>query len=150
MLVDTKCWCRSIMAAVPLTQRVEGELRHFAEVHHLAAALDHAVHVWRQRHDIPTVAFINAPLGMIAAALLGEWWMWIPLLAVSAAAMPSWKVAPILTIQMGFVGTEWAIAGTSYLAQYQGDRLVIGIAWIAFPAALAVAGHLNRRRTPSR
>ncbi len=133
------------MSAVPYTQRGEGELRTLhrtPNVHDLAA---YVRKVWAERRDHPRIAYLAIPLEMITVALLGDWLLWVPLVGLAVVAMPSWRWACLFTAQLGFVGTEWAGAGASYLAQFPDERVVVEVFWLAFPMALAGAGYRNMR-----
>lgn len=138
------------MAAVPNTQRGKGELRAFQWTVQLHVVLRGVHRIWTARRDHALMAFVGIPLAMIATALLGLWWAWFPLLAGAAISMPSWRWALLLTMQLGFIGSEWAVAGTSYLGEFPNDTSLIEVVWVAFPVALATVGHLNRHRMSSR
>jgi hypothetical protein len=84
---------------------------------------------------------------MIAVALLGAWWTWIPLLSLAGLSVRTWRWSALLAAEEGFIGSEWAYVGTSWLRQYPDDRVLIGLLWIGFPVGLAAAGLANRRRT---
>jgi drug/metabolite transporter (DMT)-like permease len=83
---------------------------------------------------------------MTASGLRGLWLMWVPLLACAWISMPSWRWSWILSLELGFVGVVWGFVGSSYLAQYPNERLLVGAVWIGFALALAGAGAMNRHR----
>jgi len=93
---------------------------------------------WTSRRDLPWIGLVAVPLAMTAAALLGQWWVW-PVLTLDSSLASRWRWAWMLSLELGFVGTEWAFVGAYSLGMWPSSVLPIGVVWTAFPALLAVA-----------
>jgi hypothetical protein len=136
-----------IMAAIPITKR-GGRTSGALSPARIAASVARPVQTsWRARDDRAAFAFIAVPLAMIATALTGLWWAWIPLTVMACVAMPSWRLAAAMALQEGYVGAAWAYVGATWLGEYPYEQLSIALLWLAFPCAMAIAGHVARSRT---
>ena len=115
-----------------------------SDVLHAIGAL--TSHEWSRRRDNALLTAIAVPLAMTATGLLGQWVAWPILLLGSAACSPGWRWGWLFAVELAFVSTDWAYVGTVWLAGAYPNVLSIGVAWAAFPLALAAAGWWNRRR----
>src|SRR5450759_5321162 len=100
---------------------------------------------WTIRTDRPWLALVAVPLAMNASGLTEQWWLWIPLVIGAAACTPAWRWTWVLSLQLGFVGTEWAYVGAVSLALWPTHQTFVGIIWTASVLTLAVVGLFNRR-----
>lgn len=100
---------------------------------------------WTIRTDRPWLALVAVPLAMNASGLTDHWWLWIPLVIGAAACTPAWRWTWVLSLQLGFVGTEWAFIGAVSLAMWPTHRTFVGIIWTASVLTLAAVGLFNRR-----
>lgn len=115
-----------------------------SEVLHGIAA--RATHHWSARRDNLWLTAISAPLALTATGLLGQWVTWPLVLLAVAACSPGWRWSWLFTLELAFVSTDWAYVGTVWLASSLSNVVPIGLAWAAFPLALAGAGAWNRHR----
>ncbi len=123
-----------------------GALRHtlFA-ARPTAPTLDSLKAAWEARHERPLLGFVAVPLVEVATGLSGDLWAW-PILAISASAcLRSWQDCA-KSLELGFVGVLWTANGANLLARYPHDPIPVGLAWTAFPIALAVAKIIDDRR----
>jgi len=83
---------------------------------------------------------------MVATAGCGEWWAWMPLLLCAYGCAPSSRIEWLLTCEEGIVGTVWASVGVNAMQTFPSTLDLVGVVWVAFPAALAVVGWWSHRR----
>jgi len=100
-------------------------------------------HEWTSRRDHPWIGLVAVPLGMTAAGLLGQWWVW-PVLTLDSALASRLAVGMDAQPRTRFVGTEWAFVGAYSLGMWPSSVVPIGVVWTAFPALLAVAVSRHR------
>jgi len=93
-----------------------------------------------------SIAFVDVPLAMIATALLGLWWAWIPLGVVAALAWRGWRWSALLAMNQGMIGWCWANVGTRWLMTYPNEMAEVGAVWTMFPLAVAVMAYRNRSK----
>jgi hypothetical protein len=92
------------------------------------------------------LGLVAVPLAELAAGLRGALWTWPVLLVCAWAWTPSWRWLWVLALELGCVGLMWADVGIDALTRVTADqRWLVGIAWAAFPLALAGVGLMNRR-----
>jgi hypothetical protein len=101
---------------------------------------------WTDRRDNAWIGIVAVPLAMTATGLLGQWWSWPVLVIIAAAATRSWRWSWVLSIELGFVSTEWAFVGANALATWPSLLLPLGAVWAAFPTTLAVAVARHRHQ----
>lgn len=112
----------------------------------IAPGLDAVITAWSERRERLTLALIAVPLAETAAGAAGVWWTWPAMLAGAWACTRTWHWTWLLSLELGAVGTMWAMVGVHVLATYPADRLLVGAIWAAVPLALAAAGLRNRHR----
>jgi len=105
-----------------------------------------ATHAWSSRRDNLWLTAISAPLALTATGLLGQWVTWPLVLLAVAACSPGWRWSWLFALELAFVSTDWAYVGTVWLAASLNNVVPVGVAWAAFPLALAGAGAWNRHR----
>jgi hypothetical protein len=110
----------------------------------MAPAVDAMRIVWNTRRERQWLGLVAVPLAMLATALSGMWWTWPLLLAGAWTVLHTWHWLWLLTLELAVIGAQWAILGAMALANSSANWLVIGLAWVAFPLALAIAGMANR------
>jgi hypothetical protein len=101
---------------------------------------------WGARRDNGWLGLVAVPLAMTATGVLGQWWSWPVLLAVSFCSTRAWRWSWVLSLEMAWVGTAWAVLGAWWLTAYPAERLLTGTAWTMFPAMLALMSFEHRRR----
>lgn len=112
-------------------------------VHRVASAIAHG---WTARRDRPWISTVAVPLGMAGVGLLGQWWMW-PALILSCVVTSRWRWSWVLSLELGYLGTEWTFVGAYALGTWPGSVVLIGVVWAAFPAVLAVAIAQHRHQS---
>jgi len=65
-------------------------------------------------------------LAEMATGLLGMWWVWPLLLLLAWACTTSWRWLWVLSFELGLVGVMWAEVGTSALARFSNQRVLVG------------------------
>jgi hypothetical protein len=95
-------------------------------------------HEWASRRDNPWISVVAVPLGMTAAGLLGQWWVW-PILTLDASIASRGTWSWVLGLELGYVGTNWAFLGAYALGTWPESVILVGLVWAAFPAVLAGA-----------
>lgn len=111
----------------------------------IARTTTRLVREWHARTERPLIGVISVPLLMTGTGLSGLWWTWPPLLGVAWVATPAWRWTWVLSFQLAVIGAEWASVGAVALASAPESRLLVGVAWAAFPLALSALGRGNRR-----
>ncbi len=116
----------------------------------ITSTVNAAKSAWRARRERLWVGLVAIPLAMTATGLLDQWWTWPVLLTCAWACTRSWHWTWLLSLELGAVGTMWAMVGAHALASYPADRLLVAAIWAAVPLALAAAGLRNRHRHAKR
>ena len=95
------------------------------DVRFIAATL---VRSWAERRDNAWLGVVDVPVAMTATGVLGQWWSWPVLLAVSFSSTRAWRWSWVLSLEMAWVGTAWAFVGAWWLDAYPAERLLTGSA----------------------
>lgn len=102
-----------------------------------------AVRWWTARPNNPWLSNIAVPLGMTAAGLLGQWWVW-PILTLDASIACRGTWSWVLGLGLGSFGTDWAFLGCYALTEYRTSTILVGVIWAVVPALIAVGdAHAN-------
>ena len=123
-----------------------GALRHMRiSVQTAAPQRDALRAAWALRQERLWLGLIAVPLAEVATALSGNLWAWPLLVGSSSACLRGWRHW-VMSVELGFVGVLWTANGANLLARYPHDPVAVGVAWTAFPIALAVAKTIEDRR----
>jgi hypothetical protein len=127
-----------------------GGVPHSERLGHLRAAVIARLHVveaaWRHRQGLPLLGAAGAPLAMVAAAGRGVWWAWVPLLLFAYGCAPSSPVVCVVAFEAAIVGSVWMSLGVNAIQTFPSNLDAVAVAWVAFPATLAVVGWWTHRR----
>ncbi len=93
------------------------------------------------RHQRARLGMLGVPLAMVAGLVSEQWWTILPL------TLCAWWWAPQHTgwewvgaVGRGLVGAEWALIGSSALAQFPDHVLLVGAWWLLGAGFLGVCG----------
>ena len=105
-----------------------------------------AVYVIESRRARPWLAMVAVPLASNAALMALLWWTSPPLIVcVWWWADRSWTRTWLLPIEYSCVGTAWCLAGSSALAVFTSDTILVGAIWAASALVLALVALSTRR-----
>jgi hypothetical protein len=93
------------------------------------------------RNARPRLGMLGIPLAIVASLLSQSWWC-LPGLALCAWwwAPPSRGWEWIVAVGRGLIGAEWVFVGSSALARFPDDVLLVGAFWTLGAGVLGVLG----------
>ena len=99
-----------------------------------------------RRQDRLWLALVAIPLALVAAVLSFQFWLLPPLIVLDWWwASKEWAWTWLAGIIEACWGIQWAFLGTTFLAAYPAQRLVVGGLWIAYAGLVIVLCTVNRR-----
>ncbi|MHB1777561.1 MAG: hypothetical protein ACYCU7_16460 [Acidimicrobiales bacterium] len=104
-----------------------------------------------RRHHRPWLALVAVPLAVVAAVCTFQFWLVIPLLALSWWWAPvDWPWGWLLAVLEACFGVQWVYSGAIFLDGFPNQRIVVGTLWALYAGIIAAAGMYNRRTTGRR
>jgi hypothetical protein len=112
---------------------------------------EHWADIAARRSHRPLLSLVGVPLAIVAAVSMFQFWLVVPLLALSWWWAPAdWPWGWLLAVMEAGFGVQWVYFGAILLDGFPHLRIVIGVVWALFAGLIAVAGMVNRRLTGRR
>ena len=117
----------------------------------MAGLAERWAEVAARRHHRPLLSLVGVPLAVVAAVSMFQFWLVVPLLALSWWWAPAdWPWGWLLAVMEAGFGVQWVYLGAILLDAFPHERIVIGVVWAGYAGLIAVAGMVNRRTTGRR
>lgn len=91
------------------------------------------------------LAQLGVPLAITAAAVSGQWWALVPLIACAWLWAPrEWGWEWVAAVGRGLIGAEWALVGSYALAAFPSSRAVVAVSWVFAAVLLGACSKVSR------